>query len=185
MKLTVLTLYHEFPLIFIVRFILTLVAFVAGVIFAVHLFKTDRISRAQRNIMIILLLYMLVVLYLTVIGRYSHEEPNVRLELFYSYKNYFSTGDKYELCGIIINILMFIPFGFLVAELFRNKKPLLIGLFAGIVLTLTIEILQYLTHTGTFEIDDILHNTVGSLFGVVIWTMYNRIRKQTKPRRTI
>jgi len=124
---------------------------------------------------IILWLYVLVVLYFTVIGRYSHEEYTVRLQFFYSYRNYFLTGDEYELQGIIVNIVMFIPFALMSAALFGDKKPVIITLVLGLSLTLIIEFLQLITHTGTFETDDILNNLLGTMFGIVLWNICDEI----------
>jgi len=39
MKLTILTLFHEFPLTFIIRVTLTLAVFAAGAVFVVRLYK--------------------------------------------------------------------------------------------------------------------------------------------------
>lgn len=183
MNLTILTLFHEFPLTFIIRVVLTLAAFVVGAVFAVRLYKKGRITRLKMVLSIILWLYVLVVLYFTVIGRYSHEEYTVRLQFLYSYRNYFLTGDAYELRGIIVNIVMFIPFAFLSAALFRDKKPVIITLALGLALTLIIELLQLITHTGTFEIDDILNNLLGTIFGIVLWNICDEIGIRKTVRR--
>lgn len=185
MNLTILTLFHEFPLTFIIRVVLTLVAFAAGAVFAVRLYKKDRITRSKMVLSIILWLYVLVVLYFTVIGRYSHEEYTVRLQVLNSYRNYILTGDKSELHGIIVNIIMFIPFAFLSAALFKDKKPVIITLALGLVLTLLIEFLQLITHTGTFEIDDILNNLLGTIFGIILWNICDElvINQSSKNRR--
>ena len=185
MKLTILTLFHEFPLTFFIRVALTLAAFAAGIVFAVQLCKKGRITRLKMVLSIILWLYVLVVLYFTVIGRYSHEEYAVRLEVFYSYRDYILTGNKHELRGIIVNIIMFIPFAFLSAALFKDKKPVIITLALGLVLTLLIEFLQLITHTGTFEIDDILNNLLGTIFGIILWNICDElvISQSSKNRR--
>lgn len=175
MKLTILTLFHEFPLTFIIRVILTLTAFAVGAVFAVRLYKKGRITRSKMVLSIILWLYVLVVLYFTVVGRYSHEEYTVRLQVLYSYRNYILTGDKHELRGIIVNIVMFILFSFMSAALFRDKKPVIITLALGLSLTLIIELLQLITHTGTFETDDILNNLLGTIFGIVLWNICDEI----------
>ena len=175
MTLTILTLYHEFPITFVFRVTMTLVAFAAGVVLFARLYKKNRISRAQKNEMVILWLYVLVVLYFTVIGRYSHAEPAIRLELFNSYKEYFLTGSRTELNGIIINIVIFIPFAFLTAEILKYHKPVLMTLGAGILLTLLIESLQYITRTGTFETDDMLNNLLGTVLGILLWCIWHEL----------
>ena len=61
---------------------------------------------------------------------------------------------------IIANILLFIPFGFLAARLWGWKSIL----FAAF-LSFIIESVQLVFHLGLFEIDDIIHNTAGTIIG--------------------
>lgn len=71
------------------------------------------------------------------------------------------------------NILMFVPFGFFAALLWRNvswKRALL----AGFCLTGCIECWQ-LCVGRAFDIDDLLFNTLGGLFGFWLWLGLRRL----------
>lgn len=165
----VYALYHYFPEIFWVRISLTMLSLCAGTLVIVLLYKKGKLSKHSRNISILLWIYTLFLLYITIIGRYTFDDYRERLIPFESYRQYFTTGNISELKGIILNILIFIPFGFLIAKLFRNRKSANIAFCSGFFLTVAIESLQYITHTGTFETDDIIHNSIGTMIGCLLW----------------
>lgn len=76
---------------------------------------------------------------------------------------------------LILNTLMFIPFGFLIAM--KSKKnlksfTLLLIPFAASVI---FESLQYILHLGAADITDIIMNTSGSIFGFVTYFIINKI----------
>ena len=73
------------------------------------------------------------------------------------------------ICNILLNVLMFMPYGYLMPALFPKRsfcwqKVLLIG----IIITLFIEMMQLVTHRGCFDLDDIFHNTLGVLLGYAL-----------------
>ena len=72
------------------------------------------------------------------------------------------------LIGIVQNLILFMPFGFLlyaVTDRPRTSRILLLG-FA---LSLAIELCQMLFHLGWFEVDDILHNVLGTYLGICLY----------------
>lgn len=68
---------------------------------------------------------------------------------------------------VIENILLFIPFGALLA-LCLKKIPIWGTMLIGFGLSLCIEILQLLTARGYFQTDDLIMNTFGCLSGVCL-----------------
>ncbi len=65
---------------------------------------------------------------------------------------------------------MFIPFGFIIPLLWNisNKKVIIIGFS----ISLFIEIMQLFLSRGT-DIDDLILNTIGVLFGLIIFKLLN------------
>ena len=61
------------------------------------------------------------------------------------------------------NIIWFVPFGFLLKKLTRMTAAKII--FFGFLLSLFIEIMQFIFGTGVSEIDDLLLNTLGAVIG--------------------
>ena len=96
---------------------------------------------------------------------------------FYPFLNYTELYDE-MLAQIILNVVMFIPIGFLLGIAVRNTNTLKV-LGIGCMLSLTIEIIQLVSRRGVFNIDDIIHNTLGGIIGfsffVLCYKMIKRI----------
>ena len=79
------------------------------------------------------------------------------------------------LTGIIQNIVLFMPFGFLLCGATDQPRTSRI-LLLGFLLSLSIELCQLLFRLGWFEVDDILHNVLGTYLGI---RLYRRTVKRT------
>ena len=64
---------------------------------------------------------------------------------------------------IVLNILLFIPLGFLLGD--KGWKAILYGF----LLSAFIEFLQYIAVLGYCEADDVLNNTIGAVIGAGVW----------------
>lgn len=65
--------------------------------------------------------------------------------------------------NIIVNLILFAPMGFFVPLLFKDKiKNTLNFVFLIILISLSVEILQFITWRGATDIDDIILNTLGA-----------------------
>jgi glycopeptide antibiotics resistance protein len=74
---------------------------------------------------------------------------------------------------VVANILLFVPFGLylgLLAPSWRTWK--LVGVFAGA--SLALEITQHVLSTGSFDITDVIVNTVGGLAGLGLLALVRR-----------
>lgn len=80
------------------------------------------------------------------------------LEFIYNIRN-----NSSFLSTLMLNILIFVPFGFL----FRNRKSLF-SILTAISVFLIIECIQYIFKLGIFDIDDIIFNLIGFLIGYKI-----------------
>ena len=72
--------------------------------------------------------------------------------------------------NIIGNIIVFAPFGILVPMLFEKKFSKLKNftlLMIGVVLA--VEYIQFVTKTGSFDVDDLILNVLGAV--IVFWGM--------------
>ncbi len=74
------------------------------------------------------------------------------------------------------NILIFVPFGFLLPTLSRKLRGFFRVVLSGFELSLVVECVQLFTRTGSFDVDDLLLNTIGSVFGYLIyaWVQHRR-----------
>lgn len=70
---------------------------------------------------------------------------------------------------VIENVLLFIPYGFLGAWVFKPARKLFAALLIGMLSSLAIEWIQLVTGTGIFQIDDVLTNTLGTMVGYILF----------------
>lgn len=70
-----------------------------------------------------------------------------------------------------MNVLLFVPLGMLLPELFPADCPLsrrlLVTGLTSLALSTGIELMQWCRTLGTAETDDVLANTLGALLGVL------------------
>lgn len=145
------------------------------------------------------IIYAAVTLWVTLLSRLSEAQYEVHFTLFRALRKmveieggmsgFFSAllkGDARnafslihivsmrQIDGIILNILMFTPLGYLVPavwpKLGRWRRMLLLGTLCS----LTIELLQGFFQLGVAEPDDIFNNTIGVFIGYLIYTFLIR-----------
>lgn len=137
----------------------------------------------KSNSILYIILFMILLFTITfIIGRPKLEFYNWCYRGQYSPFKTIVSQFKYAssisiLKNIVGNSIMLIPLSFLL--MIRNKKFNNIFKQAFIVLPIIIfiEILQAYTHTGTFDIDDILLNYMGTLIFTFLITRFNIIDK--------
>ncbi|ANF98786.1 hypothetical protein AR543_12645 [Paenibacillus bovis] len=78
------------------------------------------------------------------------------------------------LINLLGNIGVFVPFGLLIPWIWSVKmRHFLVG-FIGCIFV--VEVIQMLSHRGTFDVDDIWLNTLGAWIGYMLWSGIKRIR---------
>lgn len=109
--------------------------------------------------------WLLLVLGLTAMSRGANFTGSVNVDFLSGYVSAWNNWSISELQLILFNMLMFSPLGFLLPLLWKKAENLWVTAAVSLCLTGSIEVLQLLTGTGIFELDDLLHNLLGSLFG--------------------
>lgn len=82
-----------------------------------------------------------------------------------------SIETKYALTNIAGNILMFVPFGFLVPLVSVKMRRFFLTIPAGAFLSVCIELWQLLLVRGT-DIDDVILNTSGVMLGYFVYFIF-------------
>lgn len=77
------------------------------------------------------------------------------------------------------NVIVFIPFGFLLPYIQKRCRHFLILLLNAFLFVLGIEVFQLFSAFGAFDVDDILLNCIGAAIGWVCYVQWERIRKKT------
>ena len=106
---------------------------------------------------VLLVFYLLVIAYMTLMYRDSEGEKQT--ELLWYYRHLLTSGTARA--DIIKNIWLFIPLGAILYRLYPRKVILLIPLALSVI----IEMIQYAAGIGYCELDDVISNTLGGGLG--------------------
>lgn len=125
---------------------------------------------AKKSLWIFFLVtYIYIVIGITILSRSEGGTSGASVELFRTFRNtFFARKQIYE------NILMFVPYAVLLYGLARPFRRWWIALLMGAGSSLLIEVAQWVTRTGYFEVDDILTNTVGMVIGYLMCRMIEK-----------
>ena len=74
-------------------------------------------------------------------------------------------GYRYVLVNIAGNIAAFMPFGFLLPSITERKMNTGKVLCYSFLLSFCAESVQLISRTGAFDVDDLILNTIGGVFG--------------------
>ena len=124
---------------------------------------------------LILIIYIILSFFFTVIARESQEDQ-ILTEWLWGYR----CSDPRILCwDNFFNILLFVPIGFLVG-LVVSRFKLIKAFLSGLFVSETVECSQLIWHRGTFDVDDLFNNAIGSLVGGLIVVTILWIRQLVK-----
>ncbi len=139
--------------------------------------------------------YMILLVYFLFFSEeYGRTEPyetyKYNLELFKEIKRYWYNREKigtlFFLINLVGNVVVFMPFGFLVPVMYREQRKdvvyrghyfrsMLFVLLLGFLFSLVIEFIQLVTKVGCFDVDDLLLNTSGVLLGYIIYYISKKL----------
>lgn len=98
-------------------------------------------------------------------------ERQWRIQPFASYFLMIESKSMGTLSQIIMNIVVYIPFGFLLPYCFEFFKKGRYAVLMAFLCSGCIEVIQGVTKIGLFEVDDIIHNVLGAVIGVGIYKL--------------
>lgn len=101
----------------------------------------------------------------------------IRMYIDYSYKL-----NSFE--NLVGNIVVFVPFGFLLPYVMKRGRNFFVMLLNAFVLVLGIEVFQLFSAFGAFDVDDILLNCLGAVLGYLGYLIYEAIRRRYALRKS-
>lgn len=134
------------------------------------------ISRKNMLLYGISICYAIIVFGAVFLSRGGSYYGVANLHLFNSYREAYHKMEISLFRNIILNILLFMPFGFLLPIYSKKLRKIYKIVSIGFLVTLLIETIQYITKIGIFEIDDIFDNTMGVLIGYCIYMILNNLK---------
>lgn len=157
------------------EFAASLIPFSAAFIFLSHTHKKNgqKTHLLQSLLLFLFAVYIVCVYHVTGSGTlWDIFLYRLQAETFYLNPIPFSTG--IDMIGYILNIILFIPFGFLIPLIWKKMRSLHLTAFAGFSFSTLIEIGQLLNNRRT-DIDDLIMNTSGAIIGFLIYKSFKKL----------
>ncbi len=149
---------------------LGIVVFIAAVLILRR--RGRRLSAAWKLWLLVSCVYVFALVFVLAL-RTSTYDPvvayrSLSLELFYGYRTLARDFTAHGFINELMNILIFVPFGFLFALPFGERKSRWLVIPLGFLASLTVEALQYLLGSGISDVDDLFNNTLGAACGFAL-----------------
>lgn len=150
--------------------------------------RNEKINISREFIINLFFIYFLIVIYLTFFKKGLlfidfRNEKNINiipmLETIYMFKDT-SIGIQNSLYNVFGNIILFIPFGFIVPLLYKYYNKLSCIVLYAVTASLTIETIQFFTNINVTDIDDVIFNTFGAILGFIFFNLIKYFANKTK-----
>ncbi len=151
--------------------------------------RKKKIFRALGKVLF--LLYVIFLIYFLFLAEWYgrtgvSEEYRYNLELFKEIKRFITYREQLGIFAVLTNlagnIIIFVPYGFFISMASRSRG-FFKTLFFSMGLSLCVELTQLFTRVGSFDVDDILLNTVGGVIGYMIFLICNGVRRRHDVRK--
>ena len=146
--------------------------------------KTRKRIRALGKILFVL--YVFFIIYFLIFsdwyGRTGvYTDYHYNLVLFKEIKRFWEYRDQVGFFAMFNNlfgnVIIFIPFGFFLPMASR-RRSLPATVFYSFGLSLCVETFQLISKVGSFDVDDLLLNTLGGLAGYIVFVICAAIRRR-------
>ena len=97
--------------------------------------------------------------------------------------SYGSINKNITINNLLGNVLLFLPLGVMMRLYFPEKIKGFVLLVAGMLLSFTFEIIQYVAGVGIGDVDDVILNTLGLAVGLIIGYLMNRLLKKSTEQK--
>lgn len=105
--------------------------------------------------------------------------PFREIKRFWEYREQLGIWSAINLFG---NVLIFVPFGFF--EPMASRQRSFWGtVMDGFLLSLLVEVFQFISKVGRFDVDDLILNTSGVIIGYLIFLVCNAMRRMYGTKR--
>ena len=80
--------------------------------------------------------------------------------------------------NIFGNVLAFMPFGFFLPVIWVRTRHWYITVLLSFAMSLLVETMQLVGKVGSFDVDDLILNTLGGVIGYLLFWICNKIRRR-------
>ncbi|MDO4267177.1 MAG: VanZ family protein [Eubacteriales bacterium] len=148
-------------------------------------------TRNQKLGWVLFLAYLALLVYFLFfaesLGRVSeNREYAYNLELFKEIKRFYTyreqLGMEAFLMNVFGNVIAFMPCGFFLPIVSRRSRRWYNTILLSFSLSLCVETAQLIWRVGSFDVDDLLLNTLGGALGYICYRIVQKIRIRRKKR---
>ena len=147
-------------------------------IYGVNILSYKTKQRTKLLLEVCFMVYLIVLFYFLFFSdRYGRTElrqeyqynlvPFQEIKRFIQYREIL--GFESFLANILGNIFAFSPFGFMLPILNSRKRGILYVTLVSFEFSLFIELIQLITKVGSYDVDDMIMNTIGGVIGYIIY----------------
>ena len=136
---------------------------------------------------ILFVLYIGFIIYFLLFSEWYGRNPErmgeyrYNLELFKEIKRFWyyreQLGFYAVFTNLLGNVLIFVPFGFFMPMASRYRS-FWSAVFYSFILSFCVETFQLITTVGSFDVDDMLLNTIGGMVGYIIFVDFAAKRRR-------
>ena len=131
--------------------------------------KKDKKFPWKKAFVILLLVgYFAVLLYATLLRMGGVGFRGSNFHLFRAWREAWNNYSLQNWLNILLNVAMFMPLGFLLPCIIKQFQKWYLMFATGFATSLCIEIIQYTTGRGLFDVDDLFANTIGVMLGYCV-----------------
>ncbi len=115
-----------------------------------------------------------------------HSDYNYNLELFKEIKRFWNYREILGVESVVLNlggnVAGFIPFGIMIPFLSKKRRNFFLVTILTLEFSLLIEVTQLITKAGSFDVDDLLLNTLGGSIGYMVFGIVNALLKRWRKK---
>lgn len=132
-----------------------------------------RRTDSKRRQIIAIIVSLFCVLFITLFSRVPTLSRVTHLIPLWSYTSH---GHWKQ---IILNVALFIPLGYFLSGLYVSSRlPHLWTLLSALLVSASIELLQFFTYRGMLDVDDLISNLCGAAVGLLIFSLLSKVDKR-------
>ena len=118
---------------------------------------------------------------------FAEREYHYNLVLFTEIRRFWTYREQLGFLAVAANLLGnvvgFMPFGMILPLISRNARGFFFITFSGFTLSLCVEVTQLMTKLGSFDVDDLIMNTLGTAAGYLIFAVCHSIYDKKRGRK--
>ena len=103
--------------------------------------------------------------------------PFKEISRFWIYRE--KLGIRAMMLNIVGNIVAFMPCGFFLPIVSRRSKKWYNTVIISFTFSLFVETIQLISRVGSFDVDDLIYNTIGAALGFALFTLFRMLCPKT------